>query len=612
MSTHKHIDRICVGAVFLALVIMLLYANGEKLGIVPVSAEENEGFFSAVDLDGAWDPSGATEIRLNGDGGKVSGNGAYISGGDVYIVYAGDYVISGTLTDGAVIINADGDDRIRILLNDTRLFCEDGAAIRVEQADKVVLTLAEGTQNTVACGSQFTESAENSGVDGAIYARDDLTINGSGALTVTGEYCHGIVCNDDLVITGGTITVEARQDGIHANDSVCLANSDVTIHAGDDGVTASNDDSTSFFYMESGSLTIPACYEGVEAINVLIAGGTVNITPEDDGINANGSASNSAISITGGDITVINPTGRDADGLDSNGSIFISGGKLFVSVADNSGSCALDYGSESGGVLEIAGGTVIACGSGSMQERISDSSTQTFLVYNGSTAPAETELRLTASDGTILVSETIPCGFSSVILSTPEMRLGDTCLLAIGDTAQQITLDNSSAASAGFGRGGKTGQMTGQTRPAFGENGNQAGMPDWQMSNHEQIPEEGQIPNDAKMPGNRQMPGDGQIPDNTMPSENMEIPEGFTPPQNTEQSDKTGLAGDTQFPGGDRVRPDDGGTGTFGKGEQGMRQEQETAPGSGEIGVSAQALLMVGLSVLVLAAGIIFAVKIKH
>jgi len=127
------------------------------------------------------------------------------------------------------------------------------------------------------------------------------------------------------------------------------------------GITVSNDDETAFLYIESGNINISSCYEGLEAIDITIAGGAIDITPTDDGINANGSGNRSVIRITGGDITITNANGRDADGLDSNKDIYISGGTLFISVVGDGSNSAIDYGTENGGVCEISGGTVIAC-----------------------------------------------------------------------------------------------------------------------------------------------------------------------------------------------------------------------------------------------------------
>lgn len=457
MSTHTHIGKICGVITALTVLLTLLFMNGEALGISPMADEEDSGWFTANDLDGDWDASGATRIVLSDEGSEVHGNGAYVYQGDVYIVYAGRYRISGTLSNGRILVQADGDDKIWLLLDGVSLHCEDDAALRVEQAGKVFLTLAEGTENAISSGEAYSEAAVAANVDGAVYSRDDLTINGAGSLSVTAAYRHGVVCNDDLVITGGTVTVSAVQDGLHAHDSVRIRDADITVSAGDDGITASNDEGTSLLYVASGTIRIPACYEGLEAVSVTIAGGDIHIVATDDGINANGSGS--VLRITGGDITIINGGGRDADGLDSNGDIFISGGQLLISVPDDGSSSAIDFGSESGGVCRIDGGTVLACGSRAMAEAISSDSAQGFLMYSAS-AEAGTAVTLRDSAGNELLREEVPLGFSLVIASAPGLQVGDSCTIAVGDAEETVTIDNSSAASA-FGGGQIPGGMSG-------------------------------------------------------------------------------------------------------------------------------------------------------
>ncbi len=479
MSTHKHFDRICIAVTVFTLLLTILFLNGKALGISTTA--EADDLFSTEDQNGSWDTSDATQIVLSDGGSTVKGNGAYVYQGDVYIVYAGNYVVSGQLSDGNLIIRADGDDKIRLMLDGVSIYCEDDAAIRVEQAGKVILTLAEGTENTLSSGKEYRADAVSAGVDGTIYARDDLTINGSGALSVTAQYRHGIVGNDDLVITGGSISIEAAQDGIHAHDSVRIREADIRITAGDDGITVSNDDQTASLYIASGNISIPACYEGLEAVDITIAGGIVQIHPTDDGINANGSGA-SVIRITGGDISIVNPDGRDADGLDSNQDIDISGGNLFISVSGN-GNCAIDYGSESGGVCRISGGRVLACGGSGMAEGFDATSPQGFLMYTTS-ASAGTAVKLEDEKGNEILAQEIPCSFSSVIVSTPEMAVGDTCIITVGDVREEVTIRNTSA-NGGFGGG----------MPGFG--GGQGMRPG------------GNIPE-----GGRQPP---EMPDGTMP-----------------------------------------------------------------------------------------------
>ena len=457
MSTSKHIDTICIAAILFALLITVLFMNGRAFGIIPiVDGDAGDGQFTTNDLNADWDSTKATRITLTGDGGSVKGNGAYVYDGDVHILSAGEYILSGELDNGSIIVDADKSDKIWILLNGVSLHCEDNAAILIQRAGKVFLTLAGGTENFVSSGSEYTAEAVSAGIDGTIYSKDDLTINGNGSLSVTAEYRHAIVCNDDLVIAGGNLEIEAAQDGIHANDSTRIADANVTINAGDDGITVSNDDETGYVYIESGNIIIPSCYEGIEAIDITIAGGVIDIKPTDDGINAKGRGSNSVIRITGGEITIINETGRDADGLDSNGDIYISGGDLFISVIGNGGNCAIDYGSENGGVCEISGGTVIAAGGSTMAEGFDSSSEQCFIMYNASTASAGTTVTLKNQEGTVLMSKAIPCSFSSVVISTPELRMGETCTISVGDTEEDIIVDNSSN-SGSFGMRGMFG-----------------------------------------------------------------------------------------------------------------------------------------------------------
>ena len=630
MLTSKHIDKICLVVCLLMLLLTGLFMNGEALGIeVITDTDAGDGQFTANDLNGDWDPSGATQITLTGDSGSVKGSGAYINDGDVHILYAGTYILSGELTNGSVIVEANNSDKIWILLDGVSLYCDDSAAFLVEQAEKVFLTLAAGTENTISSGAEYSQEAVSSKIDGAIYSRDDLTINGSGSLRVAAAYKHGIVCNDDLVITGGAIEITAAQDGIHANDSVRLANADLTISAGDDGITASNDEETAYIYMESGSVSIPSCYEGVEAINVSIAGGTLDIRPTDDGINANGRGSSSGIHISGGDITIINETGRDADGLDSNGSIDISGGNLFISVNGNGGSAAIDYGSENGGSCTISGGTVIAAGSSMMAEGFDSSSEQCFIMYTTSNASAGTAVTLKNEAGNVLLSEEIPCSFSSIVISTPELQMGETCTISVGSTEAEIVVDNSSSGSftmAGMfnGRGGRGGQTLGgwpgsgdtgmeNTPPEIpsGDPGQEGtpGMPDGQTpQGMENTPPE--IPS-----GDPGQEGTPEMPDGPMPQDGGDISRDDFTPGGGQGGGRPDM-GEMQFP--DQTRGQNGmDGGKRGNGGQFMQWEQDQDGPQGFAAPEGPAaslgtLALVGASVLFLLAGILVARKVKH
>ena len=614
MSTHNTLDKICVAIVICSLVLTALFMNGEALGITKIvdeDAEQNSdsAYFTTNDQNGSWDTTGAAAITLTGDGASISGNGAYVYDGNVVIAEAGRYVLSGSLEDGSIIVDAHDSSKVWILLDGVEINCSDDACIQVDQADKVFLTLAEGSENTLISGSAYSDTALSDGTDGAIFAHDDLTINGSGSLTVTAQYSHGISANDDLVIAGGTITISAVDDAIHVNDSIRIKDAAITVTAGDDGLLTSNEVENGYFYIESGTLDITAsgdgvhttgditvaggeinisagddgihsdasvfvqsgtilisdCYEGMEALIIDVSGGDVSINCEDDGFNANGgsgdmfggggqmgggrndgtfghggmhgsgtdegttgemptppdmgeegmtgerptppdmgeegttgerptppdmgeegmsggmpagqetdtasgSGQSSAdtedvetyISISGGNIRIVNEVGQDADGLDSNGDIKISGGTIYISLLGTGSNCAVDYASESGGVAEITGGTIIACGASSMAEGFDSTSTQASILYNTSTvAEAGTTLTVTDADGSVLLSWEVPCSFSSALISCPEMKVGGTYTVSAGETSEEVTLESVSV-TYGEAQGGMPGGDMGQ------------------------------------------------------------------------------------------------------------------------------------------------------
>ncbi len=525
MSTSKYFDRICVIVTVIALIITTLFMFGEKLGIRKIVDEDQEGYetlsgFTSNDLNSGWDDSEATIITLNGDSAEISGNGAYWNDGNIVMANAGKYVISGTLSDGSIVVDAYDSSKVFIKLAGTSVYCSDDAAFRVEQADKVFLTLEEGTDNSFESGSAYSETAISDNTGGAVFSHDDLTINGDGSLTITAAYKHGIDCNDKLVIAGGNITINAPQDGIHANDGVNITNATITVNAADDGINGGES-----VLISGGTVNISGCYEGIEAVTVEINAGDVTIECSDDGINANGGSGGFGgmggnfggrmqqnpnaefpqrpegggdwsqsdrkmppgnmpdesgskdgtdtdteaeeetwIHINGGNITILNGSGRDSDGLDSNGDIVITGGNILISLTGSGGNNAIDYGSESGGVCEISGGTIIACGSSSMAEAFSSTSTQGVILYMpNEEAAGQTQLSVTDSAGTTLLSWEVPYSYSAVTVSHPSMTTGNDYTITAGEISETITLDEISTTYGEAAQGGMGG-MGGQPR----------------------------------------------------------------------------------------------------------------------------------------------------
>ncbi len=462
MTTHKYIDQICVAILLFTVVITVLFMNGRSFGIeaiVDEDAESYEGntYFTAKDQNGSWDTSEATVISLNGDHVTINGTGAYEYNGGVYIASGGSYILSGTLTNGSIVVDTYVSSKVWLMLDGADITCENDACIRVNEADKVFLTLAEGSENTLTGGVTYSAEALSDGAEGVIYAHDDLTINGSGSLTINAQYMHGIEANDDLVITGGSIRIDAVEDGITVNESFRMKDADLTISAGDDGIRSDSD-----IYIESGTLLISECYEGLEAGCIEVHGGDITIYPTDDGFNANAITSSMGgpggqtstsdeddtpcyILITGGNITIINMNGNDADGLDSNKDITITGGTVTISVPGQGANNAIDFGSESGGKAVISGGTVIATGGAAMAEGFDNSSLQASFMYTYAEAiEAGTAITLENASGDTLLSYETPCSVTALTLSCPDMAVGGTYRLTVGTDTEEITLTDTS------------------------------------------------------------------------------------------------------------------------------------------------------------------------
>ena len=272
------------------------------------NAVSKSEMFTERDLSGDYDESEAETITLSGSSAKTSAaTGVTINGSTVTITAEGVYIVSGTLSDGQIIVEADDAAKVQIVLKDASITSSDSAAIYVKSADKVFVTSADGTENTLANGGSFTADGDTN-IDGAVFAKDDITFNGSGSLTIDSPAGHGVVGKDDVKFGGGTYTITAAKHGVQANDSVRMAESDVTITSGSDkdGIHVSDDadeeegtESDSFFYIADGSLTISSGDDGIHAdASVIIEGGTVVVNESYEGIEG------LSISISGGSTTV--------------------------------------------------------------------------------------------------------------------------------------------------------------------------------------------------------------------------------------------------------------------------------------------------------------------
>lgn len=183
---------------------------------------------------------GDAVITLNGTSVTVNGTGATASDCIVTITEHGDYVISGTLDNGQIIVNAADADKVKLIFNGVNIHCETSAPIYVLRADKVIIELAEGSVNMVSDGVLYVLAEGSDEPDAAIFSKDDLKIKGTGTLYVTGNYMRGIHTKDTLQIEEATIYVTAADDGLRGNDAVEIYCGYIVVDAGADGIRTNN------------------------------------------------------------------------------------------------------------------------------------------------------------------------------------------------------------------------------------------------------------------------------------------------------------------------------------------------------------------------------------
>ena len=319
--------------------------------------------------------------------------------------------------------------------------------------------------------------------------------------------CKGLKAGKALVISGGSITIDAQDDALHTDGDMTISGGECILSTGDDGAHAALS-----LTVLGGKIAVLTSYEGLEANQITLADGELDITATDDGINANGGSDGFSggfgggmggsfggrrndtnnhsgdmtppdgnapsgnpptmpgqdaadstttddttdkqpvLLITGGKITV----NADGDGLDSNGNLRVEGGDITINGPANGGNGALDIGTENGGAGVIAGGTLIALGTSSMAENFGSTSTQcAFLVTMNSFGAGET-ITITDSQGNVLYTGVTVKSANSVVFSSADLVVGETYTVTIGSTSASVTQSSTVVGNSngfrGFGR----------------------------------------------------------------------------------------------------------------------------------------------------------------
>ena len=263
-----------------------LSSEQEEMDDFVSSSEDSAYTYSDYELDDSFDRQSAASITLSGSTAQSNGSGVSINNATVTISKEGCYLISGELEDGQIIVDAGDSDKVQLVLDNASIHCSTGSAILVRNADKVRVTLAADSENELSDGTEYQTDDDNP--DAALFSKDDLVINGSGSLTVQGNYKHGIAGNDDLVITGGRLTVNSLSHALRGKDSVAILDGTFVLTSQKDGIQASNtEDSTKgWVQIDGGNFTIQSSGDGIQAeTNLSIYDGSFTITSGGGAVN---------------------------------------------------------------------------------------------------------------------------------------------------------------------------------------------------------------------------------------------------------------------------------------------------------------------------------------
>ena len=348
--------------------------GGENSNADPVDVDFSQtdaDMFTERDKKAEYDASKAVTIQLNGTSATASSDSVQINGSTVIIKEEATYVISGSL-NGMLVVDAPDTAKLQLVFNGVDITSETSAALYILEADKVFVTLADGTTNTIANGGSFVAIDDNN-IDGALFSKQDLTLNGSGSLTVTSPAGHGIVCKDDLVITGGTYVVNSASHGLDANDSVRIENAALTIDAGKDAIHCenSNDATKGFIYISSGRIKAEAEGDGIAAsAYIQITDGTIDLFVGGGSENGSKAHSDNFGGFMGGghgggrpggmgsnnsSNTTIEENSTSMKGLKAANSMLIGGGNITINSADDAIHSDVSL-TINGGIFAIASG----------------------------------------------------------------------------------------------------------------------------------------------------------------------------------------------------------------------------------------------------------------
>lgn len=311
-----------------------------------ISKFEIDPDYTADELDYDYDEAEVVAITLNGDNISCKSSDVNIDGSTITIQKAGTYLLSGTLTAGNIIVDSDDKENVRLIFNGVEISNSTTTPLYIKNAEKTIVTLVDGTENTLSDGENYILDDENNNEpNGTIFSKDDLVINGLGSLTINANYNHGIQSKNLLKIISGNIDIISNGDSIIGKDGVIVKEAVINIESQEDGIKATKvEENKGYIYLDNPEITIKAKKDGIQAVTCLyVKDGKYNIetgeTNENSQSNSDTSTDYSRKGMKAGvDITIENgeyTIDSEDDGIHSNNSITVNAGTVNIASKDD-------------------------------------------------------------------------------------------------------------------------------------------------------------------------------------------------------------------------------------------------------------------------------------
>ena len=431
--------------ILLFAVIAAVGAAGAQAEWISLGTATVEEMFTERDFDPAYDSF--EEIFLADGASKSDSSAVRIDGDTIQISQEGVYKLSGSLSNGQIIIYAPEKAKVQLVLDNVSITNQGGAAIYAINGDKVFITAEKGSVNSLVSVGELADED----IDGAVYAKTDICFNGEGQVSIESESGHGIATKDDLKICSGSYSIKAAKHGLSGKDSIRIGGGSIEISSGSDGLHSDHDDEDKgYIFIIGGTLDISSAKDGIDCTNYFtMLDGAVSINAESDGINAaaeddfDGSC---FVAVSGG---VLNITAKE-DGIDSNGSLGVSGGEVYISAAPNGGDGALDYGT----AAEVSGGVVVAASGRDMAANFLSADAQGSMLCVFSQPHSAGENITLSLDGKELLSFAPMLDYQAVVISSPDVVEGNTYTVSAGDETVEITMSGKISSNGFSPKGG--------------------------------------------------------------------------------------------------------------------------------------------------------------